>query len=169
MRTYLRQRVPGGTYVFTVNLMRRTGNRLLVEHIDLLRDAYRRTCAERPFETLAIMVLPEHLHAIWRLPEGDDDYPMRWRLLKGRFSHALPGHGIASASHRRKGERGTWQRRYWEHTIRDADDLRTHVDYIHYNPVKHGWCERPREWPFSSLHRYIARGLLPANWGEGRR
>jgi putative transposase len=128
MRTYIRNRVPGGTYFFTVNLARRTGNKLLVERIDLLRNAYRATCRERPFETLAAVVLPEHLHVIWRLPPGDDDYPTRWRLLKGRFSHSVGCHHATRRSHKLKGELGIWQRRYWEHTIRDEADL--HRTYL---------------------------------------
>ena len=161
MRTYIRNRTPGGLYFFTVNLARRSGNTLLVDHIEALRAAYRLTRAERPFETIAIVILPEHLHAIWRLPEGDDDYPTRWRLLKGRFSHAVACHESRNVSRLHKGERGIWQRRYWEHTLRDEDDLRNHIDYIHGNPVKHGLCAQPMDWPFSSLHRHIARERTP--------
>jgi putative transposase len=166
MRTYIRNRVPGGLYFFTVNLARRAENMLLIEHIDHLRNAYQLTCRERPFETVAAVVLPEHLHVIWRLPEGDDDYSTRWRLLKGRFSHAIAPHETRHQSRLRKGERGIWQRRYWEHTIRDEVDLHAHIDYIHHNPVKHGWCKAPTEWEFSTLHRHIDQGRLPADWGS---
>lgn len=164
MRTFIRNRVPGGVYFFTVNLAYRAKNRLLIEHIDDFRKAYRLTCRERPFETIAAVVLPEHLHVIWQLPEGDEDYSTRWRLLKGRFSHAIAPHEPRHQSRLRKGERGIWQRRYWEHTIRDEADLHAHIDYIHYNPVKHGWCNAPTEWPFSTLHRHTAQGRLPADW-----
>lgn len=157
MRTFLRNRVPGGTYFFTVNLARRSDNTLLVDHIDALRRAYRITCAERPFETVAIVILPEHLHALWRLPPGDADYSTRWRLLKGRFSHAVDHHELRNRSRRHKQEQGIWQRRYWEHTIRDDTDLQHHVDYIHNNPVKHGWCGAPEQWAFSSFQRHAKR------------
>ena len=164
MRTYLRNRVQGGTYFFTVNLAERKGNTLLIDRIDALRHAVRATRATRPFEIIAMVVLPEHLHAVWRLPEGDDDYSTRWRLLKGRFTHAVCGHERRSASRIRKLERGIWQRRYWEHTIRNEHDLRTHIDYTHCNPVKHGLCDTPASWPHSTFHRYARKGWLPVDW-----
>ncbi len=160
MRTYLRNRVSGGTYFFTVNLAERKGNTLLIDRMDALQDAVRATRAARPFEIIAMVVLPEHLHAVWRLPEGDDDYSTRWRLLKGRFSHAVCGDERRSSSRKRKSERGIWQRRYWEHTIRDEQDLRTHIAYVHYNPVKHGLCDAPGNWPHSTFHRYAREGWL---------
>lgn len=164
MRTYLRNRVPGGTYFFTVNLAERKGNTLLVDRIDDLRYAIRATRAKRPFEIIAMVVLPDHLHAVWRLPEGDCDYSTRWRLLKGRFAHAVGCGERRSSSRLRKQERGIWQRRYWEHTIVDEHDLRTHIGYIHYNPVKHGLCAAPVDWPYSTFHRYVQNGWLPSNW-----
>lgn len=169
MRTFLRNRVPGGTYFFTVNLARRSGNTLLVDHIDVLRRAYQVTCAERPFETVAIVILPEHLHALWRLPPGDADYSTRWRLLKGRFSHAVGHHELRNRSRRNKRERCIWQRRYWEHTIRDDTDLQHHVDYIHNNPVKHGWCDTPEQWAFSSFQRHAKRVSSPSQVGPSTR
>jgi putative transposase len=165
MRTYIRNRVPGGTYFFTVNLALRSGNTLLVDNIDRLREAYRATCKERPFKTIAAVVLPEHLHVIWQLPANDFDYPTRWRMLKSRFSHAIANTEEIKQSRLQKGERGIWQRRYWEHTIRDETDLRRHIDYIHYNPVKHGWCKIATEWPFSTMQRYVDRGCLTTHWG----
>jgi len=99
------------------------------------------------------------------LPPGDVDYPMRWMLIKAGFSRRLPNGERINASRRGKGERGIWQRRYWEHTLRDEEDFRRHVDYIHYNPVKHGYVARPSQWPHSTIHRYIQSGLLPADWG----
>jgi len=164
MRRYIRHRVPGGTYFFTVNLAHRSGNRLLIEHIAALREAYRRTCMERPFVTIAAVVLPEHLHVVWRLPEGDDDYSTRWRLLKGRFSHFIHARDASNRSRLHKEEREIWQRRYWEHTIRGNVDLARRIDYVHYNPVKHGWCKAPTDWPFSSVHRHVRQGLLPGDW-----
>ena len=165
MRTYQRLRLPGGTYFFTLTLAERRGNDLLVRHVDALRAAFRATLADHPAAIEAIVVLPEHLHCLWRLPPGDDDFPTRWRLIKARFSRAIPAGEPVSASRTRRAERGLWQRRYWEHAIRDERDYQRHMDYIHFNPVKHGYVQGPRDWPHSSLHRLIARGLYPADWG----
>lgn len=164
MRTYTRTRIPGATYFFTVTLAERQGNDLLIKHIDVLRDAFRVVQQAHPFVIEAAVVLPEHLHCLWQLPPGDDDFPKRWRLIKAYFSRMLPRDERVSASRMRKGERGIWQRRYWEHVIRDERDLRHHLDYIHYNPVKHGLVEHAMDWPYSSLHRFVARGLYPADW-----
>ena len=130
-------RVPGGTYFFTVNLADRS-SRLLVDRIDALHASVREVRRTRPFENVAWVVLPEHLHAIWRLPAGDADFATRWMRIKQSFSCRIPRGERVSASRLRKGERGLWQRRDWEHSIRDDDDLRHHIDYIHFNPVKHG-------------------------------
>jgi putative transposase len=161
---YRRAWVPGGTYFFTVTLADRS-QALLTEHIEALRHAVRGVRACHPFEILAMVVLPEHLHCIWQLPDGDQDYPTRWALLKPAFSRQITREDERiSQSRQRKRERGIWQRRYWEHCIRDADDLQRHIDYIHYNPVKHGHVQRPIDWPYSSIHRYVRHGLLPADW-----
>jgi putative transposase len=164
MRRYLRARVPGGVYFFTVVLESRRNNDLLIRHIEHLRDAFRRTRRDWPFIIEAICVLPEHLHCIWRLPEGDADFPTRWSLIKQRFSRQIPAGEAIATSRQRKGERGIWQRRYWEHVIRDERDYRQHMDYIHYNPVRHGLVERPLDWPYSSLPKMVAAGLYPADW-----
>jgi putative transposase len=119
----------------------------------------------RPFETIAICVLPDHLHAPWALPEGDADFPTHWSLIKSGFSRGLEPAQSRSASKATKREKGIWQRRYWEHAIRDDADLERHVDYIHFNPVKHGHTTRASDWPHSSFHRYVERGLLAADWG----
>jgi putative transposase len=161
---YRRSNIDGGTYFFTVTLAKRSC-RLLVEHIDVLRDAFKLVKQRHPFRIDAIVVLPDHMHAIWTLPPGDADYPTRWMLIKAGFSRRLPKDERVNASRRRKGERGLWQRRYWEHTIRNEDDFRRHIDYIHYNPVKHGHVSRPADWVHSSIHRYIRNGILPENWG----
>ena len=163
---YRRSTAAGGTFFFTVNLADRSTD-TLVKHIDALRAATNQVKAAHPFTLLAMVVLPEHLHAIWRLPEGDADYPLRWSLIKAGFSRRLAKDEFIGASRRDKRERGIWQRRYWEHQIRDETDLARHVDYIHYNPVKHGWAERPVLWPHSTLHGYIERGLLTSDWGGG--
>lgn len=119
----------------------------------------------RPFSINTIVVLPEHLHCIWTLPEGDDDFSTRWRLIKDAFSKAIPAGEARSASRVQKRERGIWQRRFWEHVLRDENDFAIHVDYIHYNPVKHGLVDRPIDWPYSSLHRFVKQGVLPPDWG----
>lgn len=163
MSRYRRNLAAGGTYFFTVALADRSGS-LLTENIQRLRSVYRRVQLELPFETLAVCVLPEHLHAIWTLPPEDADYATRWNLIKGGFSRGLPPQPGRSDSKRRKREKGIWQRRFWEHTIRDDDDLQRHVDYIHHNPLKHGLVQRVADWPHSSFHRYVARGSLPVDW-----
>src|SRR5262249_211457 len=118
-----------------------------------------------PFETIAICVLPEHLHAIWALPESDSDFPLRWSLIKAGFSRGLGGDRPRSASKIRRRERGIWHRRYWEHAIPGDPDLERPVDYIHLHPVKHGHVSQVCDWPYSSFHRYVAKGVLPQDWG----
>lgn len=166
MPNYRRVRVPGGTYFFTVNLLERQ-RRLLVEHVDLLRDSFRVSRAARPFEIIAIVVLPDHLHCAWRLPEGDADNANRWAQIKSGFSRRLPANERRSAGRVARRERGIWQRRFWEHVIRDDDDLRHHVDYTHFNPVKHGHVGRACDWPHSSFHRWVAMGRYPMDWAVG--
>lgn len=164
MTNYRRAFRQGATYFFTVNLADRdTG--LLVEHIALLRGALRYVHGRHPFAIDAMVVLPEHLHAVWTLPPGDADHSIRWRLAKAWFSRHLPDGERRSQSRISKGERGIWQRRYWEHLIRDEDDLWRHVDYVHFNPVRHGYVTRAVDWPYSSFHRYVADGRLPSDWG----
>ena len=118
-----------------------------------------------PFETVAVCVLPNHIHAIWTLPSDDADYSLRWRLIKTKFSAHFPHAENLSASKQRRHERGIWQRRFYEHTVRDETDLQRCADYIHFNPVKHGLCDNVRDWAFSSFHRYVRDGRLPLNWG----
>lgn len=152
MSGYRRLRIPGGCYFFTVNLEDRRSD-LLVRHVDALREAVRSVRGARPFRIDAFVVLPDHLHAVWTLPDGDEDFPTRWRLIKKAFSGRLPAGEPRSPSRRRRGERGIWQRRYWEHAIRDERDFAAHVDYVHVNPVKHGLAASPAEWPYSTVHR----------------
>lgn len=162
---YRRTLQPGGCYFFTVNIADRDKT-LLVSHIELLREVVRQVKLRHPFQIDAMVVLPEHLHAIWTLPEGDSDFSKRWGLIKANFSRGLAKNESISKSRMLKGERGIWQRRYWEHLIRDEEDYRRHVDYIHFNPVKHGLAQRCADWPYSSFHRYVSRGVLPIGWGE---
>lgn len=165
MPDYRRWRVAGGSYFFTVNLLDRR-RRLLVEHVDALRAAFRKVKRDHPFHIDAVVILPEHLHCVWTLPEGDADFSMRWRLIKGEFSRALPSEGEKrSASRMKHGERGVWQRRFWEHVIRDDRDYAKHVEYVHFNPVKHGLVKRPIDWPHSSIHAYVRRGIVTEDWG----
>jgi len=160
---YRRSNIPGATYFFTVNLADRK-SRLLIEQIEVLRSAIRKTKQSNPFEIIAMVVLPDHLHAVWRLPDGDADFPLRWSLIKTAFSRGLPRTERLDLSRRVKRERGIWQRRYWEHQIRDDDDLEKHVAYIHFNPVKHGHATRAADWPYSSIHREIAAGNVNDDW-----
>ena len=163
MPNYRRNSIPGGSYFFTLNLTDRR-LRLLTDHVGLLRSAFRKTRAHHPFMIDAIVILPDHLHAIWTLPEADKDFATRWRLIKSTFSRALPTGERISESRARKGERGIWQRRYWEHTLRDERDFARHVDYIHFNPVKHGHVSRVSDWPYSSFHRMVRLGVYPNDW-----
>jgi putative transposase len=163
MTNYRRNFVAGGSYFFTVNLAERNG-RLLTEHVNLLRAAFRYTRARHSFAIEATVVPPDHLHTIWTLPEDDANFATRWRLIKATFSRALPTSERISPSRLQKGERGIWQRRYWEHTLRDEDDFARHSDYIHFNPVKHGLVARVKDWPHSSFHRMVRLGIYPADW-----
>ena len=164
MTRYRRAYLPGGTLFFTVALADRS-SAALVRHIDLLRRAYAVVQKERPFKTVAICVLPDHLHAIWALPADDADFATRWNIIKAGFSRGLPASESRSASKAARREKGIWQRRYWEHAIRNDRDMAHHVDYIHFNPVKHGIVSRVRDWPHSGFHRYVEKGTLPVDWG----
>jgi len=162
MVNYRRNFLPGGTYFFTVTLRMRN-SRQLVESIDLLRLAFRETRKANPFQIDAMVVLPEHLHSIWTLPPNDSNYPGRWKAIKSVFTRELQKSGIP-VDKRKDGSALIWQRRYWEHTIRDIDDLNRHIDYIHINPVKHGLVNRVIDWPYSSFHRFVRQGLLSPDW-----
>jgi putative transposase len=164
MSRYRRANIEGGVFFFTVTLADRSSD-LLVRHIDRLRRMYMSAQQSNPFETIAICVLPDHLHAIWGLPDGDSNFSLRWSLIKSGFSRGLPGEMPRTASKAARRERGIWQRRYWEHAVRDDRDLERHVDYIHFNPVKHGYVTKVADWPHSTFHRYVAKGMLPVDWG----
>ena len=166
MTNYRRAKVEGASYFFTVNLVERHENLLLVDNVDLLRDVFRQVKARHPFVIEAIVILPDHLHCIWTLPEGDADYKTRWMLIKTGFSRQIPGVERRSASRIKRGERGIWQRRYWEHMIRDDLDYQRHVDYIHWNPVKHNLVSQVKNWPYSSFHSYVRRGVLLEEWAS---
>lgn len=155
MVQYRRNFVPGGTYFFTVTLADRRSS-LLTDHADALLAAIRRVRDLHPWQTDALVILPDHVHAIWTLPDGDADYPSRWRMIKALFTRAL--RGCAEV------DQAPWQSRYWEHTIRDDHDLAQHVAYVHYNPVKHGYVARPVEWQWSTIHRYVRDRQIAENW-----
>ena len=162
---YRRANVAGATYFFTANLAdRRAG--LLVEHIDALRDALQRVKRAHPFQIDAMVVLPDHLHALWTLPRDDADFATRWMLIKAGFSRQIPPCERRTPSRIAKGERGIWQRRYWEHLIRDERDFARHVEYTHFNPVKHGLVKRAVEWPYSTIHRYVRLGAVNPDWAS---
>jgi putative transposase len=160
---YRRARTLGGTYFFTVNLANRASS-LLTKRIDVLRESVRRVKQHYPFHILAWVVLPDHMHAIWSMPEQDSDYSTRWRLIKQRFSRSIEPQEMIRSSRRQKNEREIWQRRFWEHEIRNERDLQNHVDYVHINPVKHGHVRVASEWPYSSIHSYIRQGIITTDW-----
>lgn len=159
MSKYIRLRRPGSYVFFTVALADR-GARTLVEQVEELRDAVRVTKTERPFHIDAWVVLPDHMHCVWTLPEGDADYSTRWSVIKARFSRSMP-HIHRRKSHEMRREHGIWQRRFWEHHIRDDAGFSACLRYCWINPVKHGLVEHPRDWPYSSWHRDGSDDLIP--------
>ena len=171
MSNYRRASLPGGTFYFTVVTFRRRHLFDKAECRKILRQTIERTRRNHPFHIDAWVLLPEHMHCIWTLPQGDTDFSQRWSLIKSRFSKqtksTLHKPEWMNASKQKHRESTVWQRRFWEHLIRDEEDYRTHMDYIHYNPVKHGLVNRVNDWPYSTFHRYVAAGLYPANWGDG--
>lgn len=162
MVRYRRNFVPDGTFFFTVTLKDRR-SKALVEHVALLRAAFRKVRMRRPFGIEAIVVLLDYLHAIFTLPPDDADFSGRWQMIKASFTTGVLAAGVA-ITRNAKGEYDLWQRRFWEHTIRDDGDLERHVNYIHFNPVKHGLVAKVSAWPYSSFHQYARRGILPADW-----
>jgi len=167
MPDYHRAWHPGGTYFFTVNLLQRQGNDLLTRHVELLRQTVRSVRKRYPFHIHGWVVLPDHLHCVIELPSEDTDFATRWRLIKMGFSKAMPRGEKLSVVRVRRGERGIWQRRYWEHLIRDEADYRAHMDYVHINPVKHELVGRVADWPYSTFHRLVAEGVYPPDWAGG--
>lgn len=171
MSEYRRYFVAGGTYFFTVVTDGRAPLFADGRARCLLGSVFRRCLLHRPMRVLAIVLLPDHLHCLWSLPGGDLAYSERWRWIKREFTRQwlnLGGHEQPCRGSRlREGRRGVWQRRYWEHTIRDEDDLKKHADYIHYNPARHKLVPSPRDWPWSSFHRWVRLGHYSADWGRG--
>ena len=167
---YRRAFTPGGTLFFTVVTHNRLPILACAKAVDVLRAAFRSVRRSRPFEIDAMVVMPDHLHSIWTLPPDDADFATRWRLIKTWFTKNSPAALRAAPNPARlaKSEQAIWQHRYWEHLVRDESDYARHVDYIHYNPVKHGLALSAAEWPYSSFSRHVAAGIYPENWGQSK-
>jgi putative transposase len=163
MVQYRRNKTKGGSYFFTLTLQDRRTD-LLVKHVDVLRKSIKKVQLELPFKIEAIVILPEHLHALWKLPTDDENYSVRWQKIKSLFTHEIIKCGVPLKKGR-KDEYNLWQHRYWEHTIKDERDFENHVNYIHYNPVKHNLVKQVRDWQYSSFHTYVKNGILPLDWG----
>lgn len=169
MTNYRRLFIPGATYFFTQVTYQRIPWLCTDIARQTLREAINYVRELRPFTINAIALLPDHLHCIWTLPDGDSDYSTRWRVLKKyvtrNAANKLDIQTEISLSRQKKQERNLWQRRYWEHLIRDEKDYNHHCDYIHYNPVKHGLCQTPADWQYSSFHRFVGENYYPSDWG----
>lgn len=165
---YRRDYNHGASYFFTIVTYRRQPLFAYPQAIINLRQAFQQEIKRRPFVIDAIVIMPDHIHAIWTMPTEDADYSMRWRNIKREFTKNIPEsqRPKTNSSRQHKSEQAIWQRRFWEHRIRNEQDFAQHVNYVHYNPVKHGYVNRPVDWPHSSIHRYIRQGVLPINWGE---
>ena len=166
MSKYRRDRSAGSTYFFTVNTSQRGPTGPLVANIRLLKSVLRKVVKAHPVVIEAMVVLPDHIHCLWVMPKDDSDYSKRWLLIKSGFSRSMPIDAeIRSQSRLKRGERGIWQRRFWEHRIRDDTDYRNHLDYIHFNPVKHGYCQKVIQWPYSNFHKFVRLGVYSTDWG----
>ena len=166
---YRRAKIEGRTYFFTLATHNRKPFLCYPDNVELLRQAFQYTMQRHPMKIDAFVLLPDHLHTLWTLPKKDCNYSTRWRLIKSYFSrHCQDKYdGVISTSRQSKQERAFWQRRFWEHLIRDNQDFINHVEYIHYNPVKHGLVAAPKDWEHSSFHRYVQAGLYDEMWGAG--
>jgi len=168
MPNFRRNWVPGGTFFFTIVTAGRAPLFREESARTLLGACFRRERLARPFDINAVVLLPDHLHAVWTLPPGDHDFSTRWSSIKSRFTREWLANGgteqpVLAGQHREE-RRGIWQPRFFEHTMHDGDDLIQHVDYIHFNPVKHGWAKCPSDWPWSSFRRYVRQGDYPIDW-----
>ena len=165
---YRRDRTEGGTYFFTVVTYDRERILCMPDNVSLLKDALKHVMQQYPFKIDAFVLLPEHLHCIWTLPDGDRDFSKRWRLIKSYFSKRCHRQyrKTPSLSRQKKKEQAVWQRRFWEHQIGSEADFARHVEYIHFNPVKHGLVEAPKDWAHSSFHRYVRDGSYELDWAS---
>lgn len=168
---YRRAKTPGATYFFTGVTHARQQILCKPENIDLLRSAFRYVMGQHPFKIDAIVILPEHLHCLWTLPEADADFSTRWRLIKSYFSRQCKTQEQEkiSPSRQNQGEKAVWQRRFWEHQIRDEPDFLHHLAYIHYNPVHHGLVTAPKDWQYSSFDRYVRAEIYDRLWGSSEK
>lgn len=166
---YRRAFIPGASFFFTVVTEGRRPILASSATVSVLREAFRQVSAKRPFVVDAAVVLPDHLHCIWTLPPDDSDFATRWRLIKTWFTkHCNPAlRGQPNQSRVNKASQAVWQHRYWERRLHDEADYAAHVDYIHFNPVKHGYARSANEWPYSSFALYVERGMYIADWGRG--
>ena len=166
MSNYRRARDAGACYFFTQVTHQRQPVLTQPRLREALRLAIERVRQGHPFSIHGWVLLPDHLHCLWQLPEGDSDYSRRWSMIKRLTSQAMPElSGSISLSRNLRRESGLWQRRFWEHRIRDEQDYRQHLDYLHWNPVRHALVERVADWPWSSYHRLVREGVYPADWG----
>jgi len=168
MQRYRRDRTFGATYFFTVNTHRRQPLLTTDPFYQALKSSIKEVKTKYPFKIEAFVLLPDHLHCIWKMPENDADYNMRWSLIKRKVSQRCREylHDQKSDSMKKRQEIGLWQRRFWEHRIRDDEDFETHVNYIHYNPVKHGYVKYVIDWPYSSFHMFVKQGVLSCDWAS---
>ncbi|MHC5348457.1 REP-associated tyrosine transposase [Metapseudomonas furukawaii] len=165
MSNYRRSREPGAIYFFTLVTHRRQPVLTTVPLRQALRQSIQEVRASYPFRIHGWALLPDHLHCIWQLPLGDEEFGLRWSIIKRRVSQQVGRDGALSASRAGRRELGLWQRRFWEHRIRDEVDYRRHMDYLHWNPVRHGLVQRVADWPWSSFHRLVREGVYPQDWG----
>jgi putative transposase len=170
---YKRLKAYGGTFFFTLVTYQRRKIFDKIDNINLLRDIIKTIKSKHPFVIDAFVLLPDHLHCIWTLPAKETDYSLRWRLIKTYFTREFVKNNktktFLTASQKRKNEQPIWQRRFWEHQIRDDRDFQKHVDYIHYNPVKHGYTHAPYDWPYSSFHRYVKENIYDVDWASSQK
>ncbi len=170
MPRYLRSR-DGTSYFFTLVTNARRPILCDIEVRAALKNALSKVRLKRPFRIDAFVLMPDHLHCIWTMPDGDADFSSRWKIIKGSVAVACRSYcredGLLSLSRQRHRESTFWQRRFWEHQIRDENDFERHADYIHFNPVKHGLANRAVDWPYSTFHRYVAQGIYVPDWGGG--
>jgi putative transposase len=168
MSRYRRSDIPGGTYFFTVVTYRRRNILIEPESRTILREVINSVKQRHPFIINAWVLLPDHLHSIWTLPPGDHNYSKRWGLIKAGFSKQAKNlfhrEEWMNESKTRRKESTIWQRRYWEHQIRNSEDYQRHMDYLHFNPVKHGLVKRVIDWPYPTFHRHVKNGVYPEDW-----
>ena len=167
MSNYRRAKVQGGRYFFTVNTYGRQAVLIEDSVLEALRQGIESARRTLPFEIDAWVLLPDHLHCLWTLSPEDHNFSARWAIIKRHVSRRCSpsDQSRLSQSRQRRNESGFWQRRFWEHLIRDETDFRRHMDYIHWNPMKHGYVKRVADWPYSTFHRYVRQGVYPPDWG----